>query len=63
MTTRRLKLSDLRERYVDRQRPLPRELERRLREDDRLGAGRILAAIEKRRRDNRAEGQRLRQML
>lgn len=56
-------LSDLRKRYVDEARPLPVELEDQLRNDTRAGAKAILAAVEKRRREHRAEGQRLRHML
>lgn len=55
-------LALIRERYVLEGRPLPRDLERSLRADPRAGAGAILAAVERRRRDNRAEGQRLRRM-
>jgi ribonuclease HII len=58
-----LTLTEIRSRYVDRDRPLPRELEARLRADARPGAQRLLAAIERRRHKNRAEGQRLRHML
>ena len=60
---RRPSLSELRERYVDRGRPLPAPLEDELRQDPRPGARAILDAVERRRRDNRAEGQRLRMML
>ncbi len=56
-------LTELRERYVVKGRPLPRDVERRLRGDDRRGARAILRAIDKRRKKNRAEGQRLRRML
>jgi len=59
----RLKLSDIRRRYVEKGRPLPHELETRLRADARAGAQAILATIDRRRRANRAEGQRLRHML
>jgi ribonuclease HII len=58
-----LTLSTLRVRYVERGRPLPAALERRLRADQRAGAQALLAAIEKRRSGNRAEGQRLRVLL
>lgn len=61
--TGRLKLSEIRTRYVDRGRPLPRHVEEALLEDGRVGARRILEAVGKRRRRNRAEGQRLRHML
>ena len=60
---RRLTLVDLRERYVERARPVPVRIERALRRDARPGAQAILVAVERRRRLNRAEGQRLRKML
>jgi ribonuclease HII len=60
---RRPALSDLRERYVERERPLPATLEEELRNDPRPGARAILEAVARRRRDNRSEGQRLRMML
>jgi ribonuclease HII len=56
-------LAALRARYVDRGRPLPADVEAQLRTDVRPGARAILAAIERRRRGNRAEGQRIRKML
>src|SRR5436190_12786285 len=56
-------LQDLRRRYVDGGRPLPAELEAELRADPRPGACALLAAMDKRRRANRAEGQRLRHMV
>jgi ribonuclease HII len=56
-------LAALRARYLDEGQPLPREVEERLRADPRAGAKSLLAAIERRRRDNRAEGQRLRKLL
>jgi ribonuclease HII len=56
-------LADLRRRYVIEERPLPAELEARLRKDARPGAKALLGAIEKRRSKNRSEGQRLRWML
>jgi len=56
-------LAALRARYVDGKRPLPAELEAALRADPRSGAAAILTAVARRRRDNRAEGQRLRSML
>jgi len=59
----RLALSELRERYVERGRPLPETIEDELRNDPRPGARAILAAVARRRRDNRSEGQRLRMML
>ena len=56
-------LAELRERYVERARPLPASLEAELRADPRPGAKEILGAIAKRRHAHRAEGQRLRKML
>ncbi|HEY8430983.1 MAG TPA: hypothetical protein VIL20_21540, partial [Sandaracinaceae bacterium] len=56
----RLSLSEVKARYVDAGRPLPRAIEAKLRADQRAGAKKLLEAIEKRRRKNRAEGQRLR---
>ena len=58
-----LRLSDIRARYVERERPLPTALELALRADPRDGARAILQAVERRRRQRRAEGQRLRWML
>jgi len=59
----RLPLGEIRRRYVEGDRPLPADLEAELRADGRAGARVILAAVERRRRDNRSEGQRLRTML
>jgi ribonuclease HII len=59
----RLVLSQIRARYVLENRPLDSALEAELRADPRPGAQAIIAAIARRRRDNRAEGQRLRKML
>jgi ribonuclease HII len=59
----KLTLAQLRQRYVERGRPLPAALEEELRLDGGTGALAILAAVERRRRENRAEGQRLRTML
>jgi ribonuclease HII len=58
-----LVLSEVRRRYVDGDRPLPAAVEASLRDDPRPGARAILAAIERRRHERRAEGQRLRFML
>ena len=58
-----LTLGQIRQRYVDAGRPLPRDLETSLRKDARPSAQAILAAIERRRRANRSEGQRLRGIL
>jgi len=63
VSVRALTLSQIRTRYVERGRALPSELEAELRRDAWPGARAILEQIEKRRRGNRAEGQRLRWML
>ena len=60
---RPLSLADVRARYVDGGRALPARLEAALTADRRAGARAILAAVERRRRANRSEGQRLRTML
>jgi ribonuclease HII len=59
----RYTLDGLRQRYVIEGRPLEAGLEEILRADTRAGARAILASIEKRRFENRSEGQRLRKML
>ena len=59
----RYSLEELRQRYVIEGRPLEASLEEILRADSRAGARAILASIEKRRFENRSEGQRLRKML
>jgi ribonuclease HII len=56
-------LSELRTRYVENGRPLPAALEASLRRDPRPGARALLEQIARRRRERRAEGQRLRWML
>ncbi len=56
-------LADLKRTYVDEGRPLPAAVEAELRGDPRAGAASILATIERRRSENRAEGQRLRKLL
>lgn len=56
-------LTELRRRHVTEGAPLPAHLADALREDPRKGAQSLLAAIEKRRAESRAEGQRLRKML
>src|ERR1700709_75456 len=53
----------LRRRYVVEKKPLGASVERILRGDTRAGARAILASIDKRRSENRSEGQRLRKML
>jgi ribonuclease HII len=59
----KLPLPELRRKYVDEGRALPKETEAALRADPRAAAKSILAAVEKRRRANRAEGQRLRHLF
>lgn len=59
----RASLTELRRRYLTEGQPLPAEVEAALRSDDRAGARAILAAIERRRAADRAEGQRLSRML
>jgi ribonuclease HII len=59
----RLSISDLRQRYVEEGRPLPAGLETLLEADPRAGARAVLASVRRRRRSNRAEGQRLRNLL
>lgn len=60
---KQLNLVELRERYVEHERPLPASLEAALEQDGRRGAQQILKAIRTRRKKNRAEGQRIRKML
>jgi ribonuclease HII len=59
----KLTLAALRRRYVEKGRPLPEALEEQLRQEGGAGAQAILAAVARRRHENRAEGQRLRTML
>lgn len=59
----RLSLTQLRVRYLVEGRSLEAEVEAQLRADPRSSARALLQAIEKRRRENRSEGQRLRKML
>ncbi|MCK1284715.1 ribonuclease HII [Bradyrhizobium sp. 44] len=56
-------LDVLRQRYLVEKRPLETSVEEILRADTRAGARAILASIDKRRFENRSEGQRLRKML
>lgn len=56
-------LSELRRRHLQEGQPLPAGLLEALRTDPRAGAKALLRAIERRRAENRAEGQRLRHML
>jgi ribonuclease HII len=59
----RMSVSELRERFVERGRALPAECEEALRCDPRSGARAVYEAVLRRRRENRAEGQRLRHLL
>ena len=59
----KLPLAELRKKYVDEGRALPQDIEAALRVDSRAGARSILDAVEKRRRANRSEGQRLRHLF
>lgn len=59
----KLNLSELALRHVREGRPIDKALEAALRRDPRAGARVILSAVEKRRFDNRSEGQRLRKLL
>ena len=58
-----LSLTEIRARYVEADRPLPKSLEAQLKDDPRAGAQAILRAIERRRHARRAEAQRVRNML
>jgi ribonuclease HII len=58
-----LNLAALRERHLERRRPLPAAVELALRADPRPGARVLVEQLERRSRANRAEGQRLRHML
>ncbi|GEJ59516.1 ribonuclease HII [Anaeromyxobacter diazotrophicus] len=60
---RRMSLAELKARFVDAGRPLPEGCEEALRDDDRAGARAVYQAVLRRRRENRAEGQRLRHLL
>lgn len=62
MLTKR-SLADLRARYIERGRPLPKTLEAAMRADERRGMQDVLQGVLARRRANRREGQRLRIML
>jgi ribonuclease HII len=59
----RVTYTEIRKRYVDRERPVPETIERALRADSHPSAKAILRAIDRRRRDRRSEGQRLRGIL
>src|SRR5882724_1991732 len=59
----RLSLAQVRLRYVVEARPLDETTETALEADSRAGAKAILAAVRRRRFENRSEGQRLRKLL
>jgi ribonuclease HII len=59
----RMSVFELRERFVENGRALPADCEEALRNDGRAGARAVYEAILRRRRENRAEGQRLRHLL
>src|SRR5512146_2498701 len=59
----RLSVEELRERFVEKGRALSAECEERLRCDPRAGARAVYDSVLRRRRGNRAEGQRLRHLL
>ena len=58
-----ISLTHIKRRYVLEARPLDAAMEAALRADSRAGARAILQAIERRRFENRAEGQRLRRLM
>jgi len=59
----RMSVCELRERFVEKGRALPADCEEALRQDGRAGARAVYEAVLRRRRENRAEGQRLRHLL
>jgi ribonuclease HII len=59
----RLSYAEIKKRYVERERSLPKTIELWLRDDPNPSAKAILRAIDRRRRDHRSEGQRLRGIL
>jgi ribonuclease HII len=59
----RLSVSELRDFFLDGRDPLPQGLLEALEDDERRGARDLAAKIRQRRRNNRAEGQRLRHLL
>ncbi len=60
---RRMSVADLRARFLVEGRPLPPEWEEALARDSRAGARAVHRGVVRRRRANRAEGQRLRRLL
>jgi ribonuclease HII len=61
--TPRPSVAELRARYLDAGRALPADVEAALEADPRAGARQVLTAVRRRRARNRAEGQRLRNLL
>ncbi len=59
----RRSVAELREHFVEEGKPLSTECERALERDPRTGARAVLSAVRRRRRANRAEGQRLRNLV
>ncbi len=59
----RLSVAELRARLLERGAPLSEACEAALEQDPRAGARELLRQLRRRRRENRAEGQRLRQLL
>ena len=59
----RLLLAEIRRRFIVEARPLDAETQAALKADPRPGASAILDSIERRRAENRAEGQRLRKLV
>jgi ribonuclease HII len=59
----RVSVAELRARFVSEEKPLPPGCEAALESDPRAGARAVLAAVRSRRRANRSEGQRLRNLL
>jgi ribonuclease HII len=60
---RRMSVAELRTRFVERGRPVTTACEEALRDDVRAGVRAVYEAVLRRRRENRAEGQRLRHLL
>lgn len=59
----RMSVAELRIHFLGQERPLTAECEAVLAADPRAGAQAVYAAVQKRRRENRSEGQRLRHLL
>src|ERR1044071_1939044 len=56
-------IPELKDRYIERERPVPKGLVDALESDSRQGAHHLAKLIRERRRKNRAEGQRLHNLL